>query len=57
MTEKCYTDEHNNYIISFLLPSLLTFSIILPGIMLLILMNNRLKLNCINLKKKYGFLY
>ncbi|EAS02542.2 transmembrane protein, putative (macronuclear) [Tetrahymena thermophila SB210] len=53
----CYNKEHIFYALILIVPMLLIWMIILPGILFILLRRNRQNLDSIEVKLKYGFLY
>ncbi|EAR87182.2 transmembrane protein, putative (macronuclear) [Tetrahymena thermophila SB210] len=53
----CYTSQHYLYALSLVVPMLLVWVFILPGILFFLLRRNKENLESIEIKLKYGFLY
>ncbi|EAS05865.2 transmembrane protein, putative (macronuclear) [Tetrahymena thermophila SB210] len=53
----CYTHEHYYYSFTIVLPMLISWVIIIPAFLFLVLRKNKNNLESIDIKLKYGFLY
>jgi len=54
---ECWTGKHYSWALTLILPSLVTWGVVLPGLMFFVLIKNRHKLHQINIANKFAFLY